>query len=299
MKKMNNIKYILALTTLLTPLIGKAQGINIDTIKINPNFTATLEFPSKLALPPIIGNNPFKVTQDGRKIYRNYKVQTVDNIVIIRALRVDIPLTNITVKTLDAVYHGILNFDKNPTQHYYSFYPAEPYEEKVNSEEMYEDGVELYKVKDNEVDEKTILKRMDLTEAKENDYTIVKQVGGVIFQVGQIVNDSKYNYIKLVAQNSSSSTYRVNGVLFRYEEGKAGLFNKKNTENIEWLDPEKVKFPTNKTIEAYTYENIVFAIPLYAGKDGNMIIKIIEENGTREATLKVKAETLNNTEVFD
>jgi len=275
---------------------GKAQKNFIDTIKIDRNKPATIEFNEDVVFT-LIGNNPYKLVGEA-KVYKYYQISEYDNIVIIECGKeINNKISTITIKTQKNTYYGYIGYFDNPNK---SFYPVKKSNEYESIESISENiNGEIFKKTKENINQDTIVKRLkQVLELKPyfNDIADIK--GGVVFQVSNIVNDLQYSYMKLIIQNNSSSTYKINGILFKFEEGKKGLFKSKDITNTEWINTEKIIYPQNKNIESFSYENVGIVVPLYNGSHGELMLKIIEDKGTRTAVIKIKSSDINNTQVF-
>jgi hypothetical protein len=273
-----------------------AQGNFMDTIKINRNNPATLEFPEPVSFT-LIGNNPYRMLGEVKE-YKHYQISQVDNIVIIEAGKEFNPeISSITIKTASNTFYGYIGyFDSVKT----SFYPFAPTKLSTkNPDNPAYNKTEVFLVKKVAINEDTIMQRISQVLALKPHYNHIADIKGkVIFQVANIVNDVKYSYIKLIIQNNSASTYTANGVLFKFEEGKKGIFKKSDVTNTEWLNAVKIVYPPNKSIESYSFANVGIVVPLYNGANGVLMLKVMEANGTRTAVINIKSVDINNTKIF-
>ena len=285
-----------------------AQSIDMDTIKLNKNNAATIEFNSPVKFV-LIGNNPYSLTPSGIKNYKFYQVSELGNIVIIESKQVNQESSSITIKTQSHTYYGKIGYFNSVDKNYYSFFNVANTSISTNQQSFIDDDVltpeqnEIFDVKSTKLPDSVIINRLNHTLALDTKYEQIHDVkGNVIFQVSNIVNDNQFSYIKLIIDNQSSSSYKVKDVLFVFEEGKKGgkLLKKSNEAIVQnWLNPEKIMYPTNKTINSASYENVGFVIPLYNGTDGEIILQVMEDNGTRDAMLHIKSKVMNSTTVFD
>ena len=325
-----NIKYdlktfllfFLLMASIMTDTFDTKAQVYMDTIRLNQNNAATLNFNSNETVVLCnIGGNPFRMVGDFCD-YKHYQISMMDNIVLIEAKQVKYEPSSIMVKTDKAVYHGTIMFDgdENISKNFYDYSSqtvvplsvtknpavgedgaiqnAETDDESV-SHGIVDNGVEVFMKYNEEVTEDVMFERLAKVMKMENEYEeIADMKGEVIFQVADIVNDHKYSYLKLVIQNNSSTTYRVNGVFFCFRESKKSSVGKKDAQNVEWIPAERIKYPSNRNIPAYSHDIVGFVIPLYNGSTGTVMLKVIEEQGTRTAVLNIKSKLINNCKVF-
>lgn len=290
--------------------------IYMDTIRLNKDNAATLNFNTDESVVLCnIGGNPFRVVNDFYD-YKHFQISMMDNIVLIEAKQIKLTPSSIMVKTDKAAYHGIIMYDvdENIIKNFYDFSNSvivksnsvqnETSEEDESADKdighgMVDNGVEVFVKYNEEVTEKIMFERLAKVIDMENEYEDIADIkGDVIFQVANIVNDHKYSYLKLIIQNNSSTTYRVNGVFFCFRESKKSKVGKKDAQNIEWIPAERIKMPDNRNVPAYSYGIVGFVIPLYNGSTGQVMLKIIEDQGTRTAVLNIKSKLINNCKVF-
>lgn len=287
--------------------------VYMDTIRLNQNNAATLNFNSNETVALCnIGGNPFRIVNDFCD-YKHFQISMMDNIVLIEAKQVKYEPSSIMVKTDKAVYHGTIMFDvdDNITKNFYDYsssalnFNQNNSPQSVEVEDSYDEvgiidnGVELFVKMDDNVSDELKHQRLSDVMKMENEYEdIADMKGDVVFQVSNIVNDHQFSYIKLIIQNNSSTTYRVNGVFFRFQESKKTKVGKKDAQNIEWIPADRIIMPTNRSISAYSYDIVGFVIPLYNGSTGTVMLKVIEDQGTRTAVLNIKSKIINNCKVF-
>ena len=289
--------------------------VYMDTIRLNQNNAATLNFNnSETVVLCNIGGNPFKIINDFYD-YKHYQISIMDNIVLIEAKQPKYTPSSIMVKTDKAVYHGTIMFDadENIDKNFYDYSSSALNVSNVSSSSnvvnndsdtedevgIIDNGVEVFVKLDETVTEEQKFHRINEVIKMNNEYEdIADMKGDVIFQVANIVNDHQYSYIKLIIQNNSSTTYRVNGVFFRFQESKKSNVGKKDAQNIEWIPADRIVMPTNRSISAYSHDVVGFVIPLYNGSTGTVMLKVIEDQGTRTAVLNIKSKIINNCKVF-
>lgn len=293
-----------------------AQNINMDTILLNGNHAATLCFEEdEEVLLCNIGGNPFKIVGEFTD-YKYYQISIMGNMVLLEKKQDKLEYSSIMVKTSKRAYYGIIGLasDDEIKTSFYEFQekisavtPAVSKKTSSNSEEydddednfIHDNGVEIFMNYNNDVTEEQMFERLNQVTSMPNEFEdIADMKGEVIFQVANIVNDHKYSYIKLIIQNNSSTTYTINGVFFRFQESKKSTVGKKDAQNVEWLNAERIKMPDNRSVNAYSYDVVGFIIPLYNGSTGNVMLKVIEDQGTRTAVLSIKSKTVNSCKVF-
>lgn len=315
---MTSIKYkyiCLFLLTLFTEF-GFGQSESMDTIRLNSNNAATLNFnQDEEVLLCNIGGNPFKMVGEFVD-YQYYQINIMSNIVLIETKRPKLQYSSIMVKTDKAIYYGVIcnATDEEIKSSFYDFSRKvvannnnasssgrQSETESVVDDEVdlvYDNGVELFLNYNTEVTDEDIFDRLNKVINMDNEFEdIADMKGEVIFQVANIVNDHKFSYIKLIIQNNSSTTYKINGVFFRFQESKKNV-GKKDAQNVEWINADRIKLPDNRSVGAYSYDVVGFVIPLYNGSTGNVMLKVIEDSGTRTAVLSIKSKTVNSCKVF-
>lgn len=294
------MKFFSFFILLIFPFHVFCQGINMDTIRLNKNLAATLEFSEDVSFS-LIGNNPFIMSGDAKN-FKYFQISEVGNVIIIEAKEPKLTVSSITVRTKSNVYYGYICYSDQVNKSFYSFSPvvkSEPISKTDTSTTFSKDDVEMFKIVKDTTTPELMLSRINSVLAMKNDFDDIADIkGDVVFQVANIVNDKYYSYIKLIVQNNSASTFCINGVLFKFEEGKKGILNKKDVVNNEWLNAVKIILPPNKCVNSYSFQNIGFVIPLYNGTDGSVLLKVIEENGTRTAVINIKSKVFNTTKIF-
>jgi hypothetical protein len=281
--------------TLLSSLLLLLLGFNaisqttLDTVKLNKDLSATLEFDTDISFV-IFGNNPqVGVTPDGNPIYKYYDLYQDGNVAIFR-VKPDAPFTTLDIKLTNGIlFHGYITASKNITKTLYKFKSSEVLQEKKIK--MEEDSA---KKSDEEITGK--LNQIKGMKHDFEDIGIIKN--GLIFNVVNMVNDKKYMYIRVLLTNKTSNLYEVDGVTFKMTEGKKKSLKKKELANQNWLAPVKTIYPEDKQIKAFTNGYIYFAVPMYSISTGNLIIKVIEKNGNRTGDIQIDADNLNRSKVF-
>jgi hypothetical protein len=275
--------------------ISNAQ--NLGVIELNVNKAATLEFSSNIdANFPLIGNNIVEQMGAGNQpIFKYYDIWTVDNLSIIRAKQEKIPESSITVRLENGkIYTGTIKYVMNPEKSHYVYkLPGESKNENTNYEES-QNSNEL-----EEIDKELVRERLKMILETENRIDNLAEIKDkIIFKVGNIMYDEQYTYFKILIANRSSSTYQINGVMTKYEEGKKGIFNRKEIVNSEWIRAYDDIYPDGNIVKANSVGKIGCVIPIYNTANGELIIKIIEKNGTRDVDIIVKSDALARAKTF-
>ncbi len=209
-------------------------------------------------------------------------------------------MTTLDIKLADgSFYHDFICFSPTPSKTFYDFSKpknSEKIEVKktAGEKEVQKDNTDTIGKKDIAVDSN--LAKLKPLKQDYNDIALIKK--NVVFQVVNIVNDDNYTYIKLLVDNKSSNQYEVDGITFKSEEGAKKSIFKKELVNQNYLNPQKVIYPKDKQIKAYTSEFIYFVIPLYTTNSGTLNIKVVEKNGLRNADIVINATDLNNAKIF-
>lgn len=292
---MRTIKTILLFVTIALSQQLKAEGISMDTLRTNEHNAITISFSEDEEVEfCTIAGNPYKVVNDYID-YKYYQISIMGSMVLIEVKNQKKEYSTIAIKTNKKVYYGYIIYSNEVKRSFYDYTIK-----KTNTEQPSEikDQVEQYHIESDEVTEEKMNSRIEKVISMKNDYEEIADIKGeVVFQVGAIANDHKYTYIKLIVQNNSSTTYKVNGIFFRFAESKKKT-GKNDAVNAEWINATKVIYPTNREIKAYTHDVIGFVVPLYNGDNGTVMLKVIEDNGTRTAVLNIKSKVINTTKIF-
>lgn len=282
-------KYFIILL-LLCNISSFAQSTHLDTIKLNKDLSATLEFDDNIDFI-VLGNNPIvNTTQDGIPIYKYYDIFQTDNVVIFRVKSAEAPLTTLNIKlTNGLLYHGFISLSEKPQTTYYSFKSKQLLQEKKDKHELDSSAKA-------EIDLGLKLQKLKEMKAAIEDIALINK--GVIFQVVNMVNDNQYMFFKVLLNNKTSNLYEVDGVTFKMTEGKKKSVKKQEISNQNWLSPVKTVYPQDKQIKAYSQDFIYFVVPMYSISTGSLTVKIIEKNGNRTGDIIIPAENLKNCKVF-
>jgi len=257
-------------------------GGDLQTITLNKNYAATVEFCSDINAV-IFGNNPTTgLTPDGLPIFKYYEMFQTGKVVVFRCRTDSPPETTLTIILKNGeVWDGFIKFAESPEKTRYTFC--------------------VIKTEDNEADktEKKIqqsMKRIAAMDAEIQDIAVVKR--SETYQVVNLANDSDHTYIKILLQNRSASDFIIDAVMFKYQEGKKHFFNKKEVVNKNWMPVSGQLFPEESRVSAKTVGTIVLAIPLYTTEQGHLNIKIIEKNGSRSSDFFIEAKDMATIKVF-
>jgi hypothetical protein len=256
----------------------------LGTIEVNENNTATLSFLNNIDFI-VIGNNP----EIGDGSFLNYDVFNDKNVCVIRGNKKDAPETSITVKLDNGeVWYGKIKYGEN-SKILYDFSSQKKQENKAQ-QLIQEQAAKKIEEKDRE-------KLISLFRFKEEYFTIGEVEGGVEFQVTKIRNDETNSYLILKVNNQSGSIYSVDGILFKYIQGKRRGVKKGEARIEERIMPKIIE--GNLSVEAYKTENIGIVIPVFAiGKKGRMEITIREKDGTRNVIINIPGSLMEKVKVF-
>lgn len=293
------IKLFIVIVFIAKTTIAQDLGV----IELNMNKAATLEFGSDISENfPLIGNNIVtQVGPQGQQIFKYYDIWTVDNISIIRAKQSDIPESSITVRLDNGkIYTGIIRYVQNPSEYHYSYKTMDKNIEDVSAYIVYSDlDTKEEKNEPKEIDKQLVRSRLEMILETENQINNLAEIKNkIIFKVGNIMYDEQYTYFKILIANRSSSTYHINGIMTKYEEGKKGIFNRKEIVNNEWIKAYDDIYPKGNIVRANDVGVIGCVIPIYNTGGGKLIIKIIEKNGTRDVDMVVRSKDLARAKVF-
>jgi hypothetical protein len=280
--------FILLLTTSFS-----AQAESLDTIRINENTSATLQFSATIEYV-VIANNPVINKVSGQSVYKYYDMFTKGGVLILRAKGSDAPKTTITIYTEDdKLFTGFIRYGEGEKNYYDLRTKGE------TKEESFENNIDgNTNKKDPEILRDERLNKV-ITSRDNNVYNLGKVEGSVLFQVEQILNDDKYSYMRISVDNQSASKYEIKGVMFRHITGKNRSIKEKDVVNVKWLDPVTKELPPGGLVRAYDKQYIGFVIPVYASDKGNLMIRIAENEGQRNCELKVSTKIINKVEVFE
>lgn len=288
---LNSVNFLYVCIMKKTPLLFLNLLISIcsysnemDTVEVNPDFAATLEFSSNIDYL-LIGNNPvIKLAPDGSPVYKYFEIFTKNNVAVLRCQGSSAPTTSLTIGLVNSeLWTGYLGYSEKPKKNFYSYKP-----EKIRTQKEIEDS--LSAVKKNTAIDMNLERILAENQAIE-DIAVIKR--SEVYQVTNIANDDRFTYIKIKIANNSASNYIVDGVMFKYREGKKRKGNNKEVYNENWMSVEGFKFPSGNEIKARSADEIVFCIPLYTTENGFLIIKILEKNGSRTSDIEISAKDLS------
>lgn len=285
------MKKISLILLLFQAVVGFSFAENLDTIRINENISATLQFSAGVEYV-VVANNPVINIVSGNRVYKYYDIFISGNVVILRAKNSDAPITSVTIMTNDEkLYTGFIMYGEG-AKNYYDY--------RILGNEV-EQTDKLNEKEEKNTDESLINERLEkIVNSRDNNvYNLGKLVGSVLFQVEQILNDDKYSYMRISIDNQSASKYEIKGVMFRHITGKNRSIRKKDVVNVKWLDPVKKVLPEGDVVKAYEREYIGFVIPVYSSDKGNLMIRIAENEGQRNCEIKVSTKIINKVEVFE
>jgi hypothetical protein len=263
-----------------------AQKMGI--IKVNENFAATCYFESEIDIF-IIGNNPvLGKSGDGKPVF-NYEIVQSDNTLIIRSVIDRCPETSLTVKLKDkSIFYGKVRYEKNIDNFFYDFRD----QKTIAKNDSVADPI----IKNKPIDYKV---RLDELVGRKPEYsTIGSRENRIEYLVSNLMTDNSHTYMKVVVSNNSGNEYIIDGITFRYEEGKRKNVNKNADKNEQGVPA--VYENGNKTIKAYSKENLGFVLPLYSvGEGGKLLIYFWEKNGTRNVKVEIPGDELSKIKVYN
>lgn len=272
--------FLLFLLFQLFQLFSQELGV----IEVNENNTATLTFVSNIDFI-VIGNNP--TDSEGNFLY--YDVFRDGNVCVIRGVQKDAPETSLTIKLADSnVWFGKIKFGDN-SKILYDFRTnalIETAAAQITEEKF---------AKEKEQREKEKLKT--LYGAKDEYFTLGEIESGVEFQITKMRNDKENTYLILKISNKSGSIYTIDGILFKYIQGKRKGVKKGEARIEERIMPKTIE--GNLKVLAYSTEEIGIIMPVFAiGKKGRMEITIREKDGTRNVIINIPGNVMEKVKVF-
>lgn len=279
------MKTVIVILLLLFGIYSCSYSQNMGTIVVNENKSATLSFSSKIDFV-IFGNNPSY--EDGSFLY--YDFFKDGSVCVIRGNNKEAPNTSITIKLNDdSVWYGIISFGDN-TELFYDFRVKTTPDASTNH------------ISNSHSNKTGNLNRLDVNlekikELNKEYFTIGEKSGQVTFSVSNIRNDKQNTYILLSVNNQSGNIYSVDGILFKFIEGKRRGVKRGEARIEERIMP--IKISGNLSIKAYSNEEIAVAIPLYAiGRSGKLEITLREKDGTRNVIISVPGSIMSKVKVF-
>lgn len=273
---------------LFTFSINSIYSQDLGDIEVNRNISATLIFSDSISLV-VCGNNP-KINNK----FKYYDIFQFKKICVIRGVDSLAPGTSITVYLHnDKAWCGHLKYGKNTKNKY-------DYTEEVVNKEVVTDKInqEVQEKVNEKVKETTQLERLNSLMVEKPEYfSFGVKANGMEFQVSNIRNDENYTYIKIIVKNGTGSIYNVDGVYFKYVEGKStGLKKDGNINNpiFPVLESPIKEIAANKT------EELGYIIPLFTvGSNGNLSLQLREANGTRNPLIIIKGSDMLKVKVFE
>lgn len=273
------------LTVFLAFLAGPVTAQNMGVIEVNKDFTATLNFTDSIVFI-VVGNNP-SVGENRNKYYDIF--QNGKNCVI-RGNDPQSPETSITVKLdNEKIWFGRLKYGDS-TKIFYDFTGEEV--RKIDREKMQEIAtVENKSAKMRE--------RLNSVLTDKIEYSSIGKVeNGMTFQVANIKNDDSFTYFKLIIINTTGSDYNIDGIYFKFVEGKRkGM--KKSEAKIEQRIKIEFESPI-KVVTAYQKQELGYITERFTGgKDGSLVIQLRELKGTRNPIIEISGEKMLKVKVFE
>ncbi len=273
------------LTVFLAFLAGPVTAQNMGVIEVNKDFTATLNFTDSIVFI-VVGNNP-SVGENRNKYYDIF--QNGKNCVI-RGNDPQSPETSITVKLEnEKIWFGRLKYGDS-TKIFYDFTGEEV--RKIDREKMQE----IATVENNSA---KMRERLNSVLTDKIEYSSIGKVeNGMTFQVANIKNDDSFTYFKLIIINTTGSDYNIDGIYFKFVEGKRkGM--KKSEAKIEQRIKIEFESPI-KVVTAYQKQELGYITERFTGgKDGSLVIQLRELKGTRNPIIEISGEKMLKVKVFE
>ncbi len=273
------------LTVFLAFLAGPVTAQNMGVIEVNKDFTATLNFTDSIVFI-VVGNNP-SVGENRNKYYDIF--QNGKNCVI-RGNDPQSPETSITVKLEnEKIWFGRLKYGDS-TKIFYDFTGEEV--RKIDREKMQE----IATVENNSA---KMRERLNSVLTDKIEYSSIGKVeNGMTFQVANIKNDDSFTYFKLIIINTTGSDYNIDGIYFKFVEGKRkGM--KKSEAKIEQRIKIEFESPV-KVVTAYQKQELGYVTERFTGgKDGSLVIQLRELKGTRNPIIEISGEKMLKVKVFE
>lgn len=286
------MKKILTLFFLVIHIYCFAQ--NMGDIYVNENNSATISFDEKIDFV-VFGNNP--PLSDTR--FQFYDFFTDGTVCVIRGNTPKAPKTSITIKLQNNdVWFGYICFGEY-AKILYSFSSKSI---KTNSEtdikentSLQKDGPDNFIISNDKEINDNILKAKNL---KREIFTVGQKIGDVEISINLIRNDKINSYFVFEINNKSGNAYIIDGILFKFIEGKRKGIKRDEASTEERLMP--ISILGTKNVKAYSSEIIGVAIPLFSvNNTGKAEISIREKDGTRSAKLTIKGNTLNKIKLLN
>ncbi|MHC1705797.1 MAG: DUF4138 domain-containing protein [Tenuifilaceae bacterium] len=258
---------------------------NMGTIEVNSDYTATLSFADSIVFI-VIGNNPPLAD----KHFKFYDIYQSGKSCVIRGNDPKAPNTSITVKLEnEKIWYGKLHFGDS-TKIFYDFAKDE------NTKKVERKIQEVATVQDKESKMK---ERMNSVLSDPIEYNTIGTIeNSMTFQVGNIKNDENFTYFKLIIKNGTGSDYNIDGIYFKFVEGKRKGVNRNEAKieerlKIAYVSPVKI-------VNAYKTEELGYIIERFTGsKKGSLNIQLREANGTRNPVITISGDKILGVKVFE
>ena len=273
-------------TLLLFALMAKTSfPQSMGTIEVNSDYTATLSFADSIVFI-VIGNNPPLAD----KHFKFYDIYQSGKSCVIRGNDPKAPNTSITVKLEnEKIWYGKLHFGDS-TKIFYDFAKDE------NTKQVEKKIQEVATVQDKESKMK---ERLNSVLSDPIEYNTIGTIeNSMTFQVGNIKNDENYTYFKLIIKNGTGSDYNIDGIYFKFVEGKRKGLRKEEAKIEERL---RMVYETPITVvNAYKSIEIGYVIDRFTGSArGTLVIQLREANGTRNPVIEISGEKILGVKVFE
>lgn len=275
-------KYLLLFIGII--ILSVAKGQDMGVIEVNEQYTATLKFNDDISFI-VTGNNP----QINENEFLYFNILQLGTTAIIRGNDKNAQQTSITIKLNNGdVWYGILKYGDDK-KIYYDFT-----EEQQKSQTI---ATKKEQIKEDAQNQLMQTRLFQLMAERPYYKTLGKIENGLQFQISNIRNDDKYTYVKIIIENKTGSDYNIDGIFFKYTEGKRRGIKKKEAKVEERIFP--VYESPKKLIRAYGIEEFGFVIPLFAvGEKGDLSIQIRESSGTRNPEINISGSEMLKVQIF-
>lgn len=262
-----------------------SEGQNMGEIIVNEQFTATLKFNDDINFI-ITGNNP----QIGENDFKYFNIFQSGNTCTIRGNDKNATMTSITIKLNSGdVFYGILKYGEGK-KIFYDF--SDVIKKEIKESEKIEEIKVIAK-------EEQMQSRLHQLMTERPFYSTLGVLeNGMEYQVSNIRNDEKYTYVKIIIRNKTGGDYNIDGIFFKYTEGKRKGLKKKEAQIEERIFT--VYESSQKVVPAYKTEEFGFVIPLFTvGKKGSLEVQIRELAGTRNPVIEIEGSEMLKVKIFE
>jgi hypothetical protein len=272
----------------------------LGDIVVDENNSATIAFDQNISFV-VFGNNP----PTGENSFRYYDFFTDGSVCVIRGNTPTSPKTSLTIKLADgSVWFGFVFYGEGSKILYQyntqevanqQAAPNQPVSNQTQtSAQPQQSESDPFLVSTSET---VNFKIQNTLKVGREIFTIGQKRGDVTVSIVTLRNDTEHTYIALEIANNSGNAYVVDGVLFKFIEGKRRGVRRNEASTEERVNP--VSTIGTRTVKAYSTEVLGIAIPLFSvDNSGKLEVTVRERGGTRNAILTVKGSTLNQIKVL-